>query len=80
MALPQSVPEFEPVAAPTLASRIRRCTFRRLSRVSVGPEASYEASCLYPDRRVPLPLGDLASSAEICTACTASHVFRPDED
>jgi hypothetical protein len=80
MALPQSVPEFKPIAAPMLAQRIRRCTFRRLSRVSTAPEVSYEASCLYPDRRVPLPLGDLESSAEICASCTASHVFRPDED
>jgi hypothetical protein len=80
MALPQRVPEFEPIAAPIPAWRIRRCTFRRLNRISAGPETSFEASCLYPDRRVPLPLGDLESSSEICAACTASHVFRPDED
>ncbi len=80
MALPQRVPDFEPIAATVSAPRIRRCTFRRLSRISAGSEASFEASCLYPDRRVPLPLGDLESSAEICAACTASHVFRPDED
>ena len=80
MALPQRVPEFEPIAAPLPASRIRRCTFRRFSRISAGPETSFEASCLYPDRRVSLPLGDIDSSGEICAACTASHVFRPDED
>ena len=80
MALPERVPEFEPMAAPMLSPRMRRCTYRRLSRVSTGPETSYEASCLYPDRRVPMPLGDIESSAEICAACTASHVFRPDED
>ena len=80
MASPQRVPESEPIAAPIPAWRIRRCTFRRLNRISAGPETSFEASCLYPDRRVPLPLGDLESSSEICAACTASHVFRPDED
>jgi hypothetical protein len=40
----------------------------------------YEASCLYPDRRLPLPLGALESSAAICASCTADHIFRPDED
>ena len=80
MALPQRVVEFEPIAAPVQAPRIRRCTFRRLSRISAGTDAWYEASCLYPDRRVPMPLGDLESSGEICSACTADHIFRPDED
>jgi hypothetical protein len=80
MALPQRVPEFGPIAAPLEAPRIRRCTFRRIGRISAGPESWYEASCLYPDRRVPLPLGDLEASFEICAACTAGHIFRPDED
>jgi hypothetical protein len=76
MALPQRVTEFEPVAAALVAPRIRRCTFRQLSRIDSG----YEVSCLYPNRRVPLPLGDLEASAGICADCTASHTFRPDED
>jgi hypothetical protein len=37
-------------------------------------------SCLYPDRRLPLPLGDLESSAAVCATCAAEHIFRPDED
>jgi hypothetical protein len=88
MALPQRITGFEPiavpveapVAAPVAAPRIRRCTYRRLSRVSGNPGAVYEASCLYPDRRVPLPLGDLEVGLGICAACAASHIFRPDED
>jgi hypothetical protein len=80
MALPQRIGDLEPVASPLAATRIRRCTFRRLSRVGEGGETGYEVSCLYPNRRVPLPLGDLESSAEICQVCTASHIFRPDED
>jgi hypothetical protein len=80
MALPQRITELEPTAAPFVAPRIRRCTFRRLSRVGPGSESGYEVSCLYPNRRVPLPLGDFDASAEICLACTASHIFRPDED
>ncbi|MGD0120962.1 MAG: hypothetical protein ABSC46_00160 [Candidatus Limnocylindrales bacterium] len=80
MALPQRITELEPIAAPFAAPRIRRCTFRRLSRIGAGRASGYEVSCLYPNRRVPLPLGDLEASVEICLACTASHIFRPDED
>jgi hypothetical protein len=80
MALPQRVIGLEPVVVPSEAPRVRRCTFRRLSRLEVAGQATYEASCLYPDRRLPLPLGDLESSAAICAACTADHVFRPDEE
>jgi hypothetical protein len=92
MALPQRIPQLEPIvspveapvasplSAPVAAPRIRRCTFRRLSRVPGNPVAAYEASCLYPDRRAPLPLGDLDVSLGICGDCTASHIFRPDED
>jgi hypothetical protein len=76
MALPQGVIDFEPVAASLEAPRVRRCTFRQLSRV----ESGYEVSCLYPSRRIPLPLGDLEASSAICADCTASHIFRPDED
>ena len=80
MALPQLVTELQPIAGLLTAPRIRRCTFRRLSRIGAASELGYEVSCLYPSRRVPLPLGDLESSAEICLACTADHIFRPDED
>jgi len=80
MALPQRITELEPIAAPFPAPRLRRCTFRRLSRIGTGTDSDYEVSCLYPNRRVPLPLGDLQASLEICAVCTASHIFRPDEE
>jgi hypothetical protein len=80
MALPQRVSEPDPTVAPLDAQRIRRCTFRRLSRIAADSGRSYEVSCLYPDRRMPLPIGDLETSLEICGACTAGHIFRPDED
>ena len=41
--------------------RIKRCTFRRLTEVEAGPERVYDVECLYPDRLVPLPLGDISS-------------------
>ena len=80
MALPQRIASSEPMPEPVLAARVRRCTFRRLGRVAVGGAIRFEVSCLYPDRRIPLPLGDLESSRPICQACAASGVFRPDED
>jgi hypothetical protein len=60
--------------------RIKRCTFRRLIQVESGVERTYDVECLLPDRRVPIPLGNLESAAPICNACTAPHTFRPDED
>jgi len=60
--------------------RIRRCTFRRLVQVDSTPEAIYDVECLFPDRRLAMPLGDLEIATPICNACTAAHIFRPDED
>ena len=56
----------QPFAKPALtpaadaAEHLRRCTYRRLIAVRKRPEALYEVECLYPDRQVPIPLGDLA--------------------
>ncbi len=60
--------------------RIKRCTYRRLISLDLPDERLYEVECLYPDRKVPVPLGDLDSSMPICNACTAAHIFRADED
>ena len=60
--------------------RIRRCTFRRLINVEMGTQRVYDVECLYPDRKVPIPLGDLEAATPICNACVAPHIFRPDED
>jgi len=60
--------------------RIRRCTFRRMIDVHTKNERVFEVECLYPDRKVPIPLGDLESAMPICNACIAPHIFRPDED
>jgi hypothetical protein len=59
---------------------IRRCTFRRLTLVERRPLPVYDAECLYPDRRTPVPLGDVESARPICENCTAKGIFRPDED
>ena len=71
---PEALPE------PGPARHLRRCTYRRLIAVARRPEPVYDVECLYPDRTVSLPLGDLESARPICDACAASHIFRPDED
>jgi hypothetical protein len=60
--------------------RIKRCTYRRLVSLDRAHERLYEVECLFPDRKVPVPLGDLDSAMPVCNACTAAHIFRPDED
>jgi len=74
----------EPAASPDplrlAPHRIKRCTFRRMIKVDARGERVYDVECLYPDRKVAIPLGDLESATPICNACTALHIFRPDED
>ncbi|MEX1335267.1 MAG: hypothetical protein AB1Z66_08215 [Candidatus Limnocylindrales bacterium] len=69
--------------AVTPAGRLRRCTFRRIDRVSALPgrseRTSYEVMCLYGTDQ-PLSLGDLDEAQPVCEACTAAGIFRPDED
>jgi hypothetical protein len=60
--------------------RIKRCTYRRLISLDRTRERIYEVECLYPDRKVPVPLGDLDTAMPICNTCVAAHIFRPDED
>jgi len=67
-------------ARPLAAVRIRRCTFRRLIAVDRTSGRVYDVDCLYPERTLPLPLGDLEAATPICNACTGSHIFRADED
>jgi hypothetical protein len=69
----------EKQAQPLAAIRIRRCTFRRLIAVDRAGGRVYDVDCLFPDRRLPLPLGDLEAATPVCNACTASHIFRADE-
>ncbi|MEI7743265.1 MAG: hypothetical protein WCK58_05885 [Chloroflexota bacterium] len=84
MALPLAVqePARSPENDPSRLAphRIKRCTYRRLISLDRAQERVYEVECLFPDRKVPIPLGDLDSSLPVCNACTAAHIFRPDED
>jgi hypothetical protein len=70
-----------PIAEPFLAApRIKRCTFRRVTAVARQRQQTYDVDCLFPDRALPMPLGDLESAQPICNACTAAGIFRADED
>jgi hypothetical protein len=70
-----------PTPEPFLAAaRIKRCTFRRVTAVDRRRGRTYDADCLFPDRALPMPLGDLENAMPICNACTASGIFRADED
>ncbi len=72
--------QIDPAGAVARRDHLRRCTFRRLTVIRRRPSPTYMVDCLYIDRSVPIPLGDLTSAQGICDACVATHVFRPDED
>ena len=78
--LPEIATGFETDPSRLAPHRIKRCTYRRLISLDRARERIYEVECLYPDRKVPIPLGDLDSALPICNACAAAHIFRPDED
>jgi len=80
VALPLSVASQESDPYRLAPHRIRRCTFRRLIQVDAKGERVYDVECLYPDRKIPIPIGDLDAAMPVCNACTAAHIFRPDED
>ncbi|MGH2512631.1 MAG: hypothetical protein ACRDGQ_08095 [Candidatus Limnocylindrales bacterium] len=82
MAIPSPLEPIEPAIERSYLAkgRIRRCTYRRLIAVTASDERIYEVECLFPERKVPIPLGDLESATPICNACSAPHIFRADED
>ena len=80
MALPLPVIPPQPDPFRLAPQRIKRCTFRRLIQVEAGARAALRRRVPLPDRRVPIPLGNLDAATPICNACTAPHTFRPDED
>jgi len=78
MLLPLAPPELSPSGM--AAQRIRRCTYRRFIQLDIAGGRASDVECLFPDRRLPVPLGDLQSATPICNSCVAPHIFRPDED
>ena len=62
--------------------RIRRCRVRHVSIVAGadGRPATVHVDCLLGGRDYPLPLGTMDEARPICNACTATTVWRADED
>ncbi|HET6380217.1 MAG TPA: hypothetical protein VFH63_04170 [candidate division Zixibacteria bacterium] len=61
--------------------RIRRCSVRHVA-ITPGPDGlpMVQVNCLLGGRDHPLPLGTMDEARAICNACTATTVWRADED
>jgi hypothetical protein len=59
---------------------IRRCWVRHVSIVPGDGQAQVQVDCLLGGRDHPLPLGTMDEAREICNACTATTIWRPDEE
>ena len=59
---------------------IRRCWVRHVSILPGNGEPRVQVDCLLGGREHPLPLGTMDEAREICNACTATTIWRPDED
>lgn len=67
--------------APTARSgRIRRCRVRHVSLLPGPDGARVEVNCLLGGPEHPLPLGTMDEARPICNACTATTIWRADED
>jgi len=60
--------------------RIRRCSVRHVSIVPGDKLPTVQVDCLLGGRDYPLPLGTMGEARPICNACTATTVWRADED
>jgi len=72
-----------PNQLPVVSSEpLRRCTFRRVTAVhaSAARPAGYDVACMFPDRKRPVPLGEIEKARPICAACTYQGIFRADSD
>ena len=62
------------------SGRIRRCRVRHVA-IAPGPERGVvQVTCLLGGIDHPLPLGTMDEARAICNACTATTVWRADED
>lgn len=60
--------------------RIRRCRVRHVSIVPSDARPTVQVDCMLGGRDHPLSLGTLDEARLICNACTATTVWRADED
>jgi hypothetical protein len=59
---------------------IRRCRVRHVSILPGDGPPTVQVDCLLGGRDHPLPLGTMDEAREICNACTATTIWRADED
>ncbi len=60
--------------------RIRRCRVRHVTILPGRTGAEVAVDCLLGGPEHPLPLGTMDEARLICNACTATTVWRADED
>jgi len=60
--------------------RIRRCRVRHVSILPAGDGPRVQVDCLLGGMEHPLPLGTMDEARAICNACTATTIWRADED
>jgi len=60
--------------------RIRRCRVRHVTILPGLESATVQVDCLLGGPDYPLPLGTMDEARQICNACTATTVWRADED
>jgi hypothetical protein len=60
--------------------RIRRCRVRHVSILPAGDGARVQVDCLLGGLEHLLPLGTMDEARAICNACTATTIWRADED
>ncbi|MBA3689223.1 MAG: hypothetical protein H0W81_10405 [Chloroflexi bacterium] len=60
--------------------RIRRCRVRHVSILPAGEGPRVQVDCLLGGPEHPLPLGTMDEARSICNACTATTIWRADED
>ena len=77
MALSEPATDALPLAGP---AQLRRCWYRRMTRVEAGALSVYDVECLLPKHLGSVPLGDLETARPVCNTCAAAGVFRPDEE
>jgi hypothetical protein len=84
MGMPLPVSDVPAPETVTPAGRLRRCTFRRIDRIVGRPgspdRSTFQVMCLYGEGDQEYSLGDAGAAEPICARCTASGIFRPDED
>ncbi|HEY8772645.1 MAG TPA: hypothetical protein VIM66_05710 [Candidatus Limnocylindria bacterium] len=61
-------------------TKMRRCRVRHVSVLPGADGGVVQVDCLLGGAEYPLPLGSMDEARAICSACTATTIWRADED